>query len=236
MSRGIIVASFGALILALINIAFSLKGNFLNQKYFTWLICVVVFLIVLVIVLFSVLPANITAEFTSKLEKSFTEISSKQTFSTSAEIVDNWRGYEVYKAKEMFKNGNIIQQVLGFGAGKQISVPELANLYEGLYKEGTTPLLHNGFYTVLIKGGLLGVAFYILFFAKTIYLNIFKKRTSYEDVLLTYLLVSVFLQTYIIRGLVEQMINFWWCFLVGWISARKVLGEEYKNNAKNRLV
>lgn len=236
LSRGIIVASLGALIVTIINIAFGLKGNFLNRKYFTWLICGLVFLIVLTIALFSVLPADITAEFFSKVERSFTEISSDQTFNTFESLGNSWRGYEIYEATEMFNNANIIQKVLGFGAGKQISVPELANIYGGLFKDGTTPLLHNGFYTVLIKGGLVGLAFYILFFAKTTYLNIFKKRTSYEYVLLTYLLVNVFLQTYIIRGLIEQMINFWWCFLVGWISARKVLGEEYKNNAKNRLV
>jgi len=100
---------------------------------------------------------NSSNVFIDKFFKSFTELSINK-FQTAEDINTMYRGYESYMALKAFQEGKTINWIFG-GLGKLVDL-ESDVLGEGLRN---IPILHNGWIYIMLKTGILGLLFYILF-------------------------------------------------------------------------
>lgn len=96
-----------------------------------------------------------------KLVHSFKEIS-VNNFTTYKEINLNYRGFEAYRALQTYSNGNPLELMFGQGLGKLVDLNTQVYLDGKLWNE--VPVIHNGFFFILVKTGALGIIFILLFF------------------------------------------------------------------------
>jgi hypothetical protein len=96
-----------------------------------------------------------------KFANSFTEIKVRD-FSSYSEINTYFRGYEAYRSWITFKEGSFWELIFGGGYGKIISLGTKI-LLDGKYWS-EVPWVHNGIFYVLVKQGITGVIFSLLFF------------------------------------------------------------------------
>lgn len=73
----------------------------------------------------------------------------------------NWRGFEAYNAQLMYDQGSTASKLFGFGLGSEINLGQLVHMSQDMAYQ-YLPTIHNGFYFVLIKFGIIGVAIYTL--------------------------------------------------------------------------
>ena len=119
------------------------------------------FVISILTVFYNVIPKPQFNYALEKLTNSWEEISSNSSSWNQQNINDNWRGYEVYIAKREIKDTFFIDKIVGFGFGKRIRLDTMYGLGGDF---DSIPILHNGYYYIIIKTGFLGVALYICFF------------------------------------------------------------------------
>lgn len=138
--------------------------------------------LVLIGLLISYFLPDVVDTFFSKFQRSFVEISANGGIWNSFSITNNWRGYEKYCAMEQFKKEKLFNKILGFGFGTGIDAKGYAYL---VTNEDTLPYLHDGYYTMLIKGGVVGLILNLLFYALLFYkihitkISIEAKRLGY---------------------------------------------------------
>lgn len=178
----------------------------------------VVFLISAAVLVASFTFKNQFQELMDKFVRSLTEVSSNDIWNAE-QITWNWRGFEVYCAKQKFLDGALIDKIFGWGFGSEIDAFGYSRL---VTNEGSLPYLHNGYYTMLIKGGLLGLLFLFLFYINLI-VRIVKrfqdlKRLSLFVVLITAMLIT----SYVIGGLFVSA-NFYWIIFFAWIYRKDTL-------------
>ncbi|MFH0349476.1 hypothetical protein ACG92U_05000 [Leuconostoc citreum] len=88
-------------------------------------------------------------------------MSSGNDWNRVASILDNWRGYEVFSAKNQINSMGMFERIFGEGLASKIFVGPYA-VYVGV--DGMSiPYLHNSFYTILVKLGYFGVVYYCAF-------------------------------------------------------------------------
>lgn len=75
-----------------------------------------------------------------------------------SEVGHFWRGFESYIALEVFKESNTYQFVFGRGMGYAFPLPYEMTLAGNSFNE--IPFLHNGYASVLVKFGLVGLFLY----------------------------------------------------------------------------
>lgn len=95
-----------------------------------------------------------------KIQNSLNEI----TFVQSDDIADisaNWRGFEAYKAFQMWQSASLGEKVFGLGIGKPIDIE--MDFYLGGTPMRYLPILHNAYFAILVKFGLLGLGLFITF-------------------------------------------------------------------------
>lgn len=126
---------------------------------------IIIVVFVSILILTRVFP-EIVESYGEKIIHSFEEVSSLQSVWDDVSIVQNWRGYEVYCAKREFDNYTLLEQIFGKGFGATVDAGEYAHL---VTSEDSLPYLHNGYYTTLIKGGILGIGLVILYWCSMIY-------------------------------------------------------------------
>lgn len=145
----------------------------------------------------SYLLPNVWTSFMDKIMNSVTEISASNTWS-NYNIVNNWRGFEVYSAKKAFSQYSIFAQVFGKGFGATVDVGHYAYL---VTSETALPYLHNGYYTTLIKGGILGIVLTIGYFGANILYVRERVSFKYEKRLAIGLIISMILTMSVIHGI-----------------------------------
>lgn len=71
--------------------------------------------------------------------------------------MQNWRAYEMQATLKQWGKSGILSQIFGHGMGKGIELEFVPYNWKsaGMVENGEMPLAHNGFYTLLPKGGLL---------------------------------------------------------------------------------
>lgn len=179
------------------------------------------------IVFFFVAPKSITEEFTEKFSKTTEELDAEQEFNSVEDAMGNWRAYEIQMAEKQWKRNGVLAEIFGEGMGKGIHLEYVPYTWSEIVQDDNDiPLLHNGYYTVLPKGGLVGVAALIwLMLANVVwaikYIRV-KDKMWQEFALLAAITAAFLIQTYIVRGPVSQEANITWCLLVGWINAENV--------------
>ena len=90
--------------------------------------------------------------------------------------MNNWRAYEMQAAIKQWISSNFFEKIIGSGLGRGIHIDYIPYSWSEMVENNQIPLLHNGYYTVLIKIGILGVLALL-----TIFLSYLKKRNSKES-------------------------------------------------------
>jgi len=138
-----------------------------------------------------------------KLLNSFTEIK-VSNFSDYGDINIYYRGYEAYRSWITFTEGNLVEKLFGGGYGQMVNLGTEVWL-DGRYWSAV-PIVHNGFFFILVKEGALGLILILLFFW-----NLFRKgvksfnspnpQGQFMSVFLLSSAASMFLTNFVVRGL-----------------------------------
>jgi hypothetical protein len=190
------------ILLILLSVVF-LKANF--QSLF-------IALFIIIIISFSVVsPVSVDSSqitFFSQLTKIFSEIRI-DNYITPQEINTSWRGFESFLAKQQFLSGNLLQNIFGQGFGSLVDLGFSMKLAENEYQY--IPVLHNGYWYILVKCGILGLWSYLFFyfrafkFAMHFYNSINQNHMILSRIVLG-CLVSIAAATYVVGGM-PQMHN-----------------------------
>ena len=103
---------------------------------------------------------DVADTFVYKINRSFTEVASSSENWNDSTVVSNWRGYEVHCAKQEFSKYTSMEKLFGKGFGATVDAHGYARL---VTSENSLPYLHNGYYTTLIKMGIVGGALNIMY-------------------------------------------------------------------------
>lgn len=118
-------------------------------------------LLLISVALWQLLPEYQGGDLTAmtKMHRSIEEILFTDAYDPRAMIM-NWRGFEAYNAQVMFDAGTAYEKIFGFGMGSEIDLGQAVDMGEGMTYQ-FLPNLHNGFYYLVIKFGLVGMIVYI---------------------------------------------------------------------------
>jgi hypothetical protein len=81
--------------------------------------------------------------------------------STREGLNENWRGYEAYRAVVHYAAGTPWEYAMGDGFGTVVDLGVTIKLDGRYFRE--VPVFHNGYATLLVKTGAVGIALYLLF-------------------------------------------------------------------------
>lgn len=142
---------------------FGVRGIYLSKSKTTLTIIVIG---AIVLVGYQMLPQysidNIT--FLGKLQNSIREMLFEEGLDERS-MNANWRGFENFRAYLTWKNGSLAERLFGGGFGTYIDLGKFATLGDN-YRIDKIPFAHNGYFSVLVKFGLVGL-FSFLYFVLT---------------------------------------------------------------------
>ncbi len=177
-----------------------------NKKYAIKKIMIGVMLsAVLVLLLSRIIPTEQLEIFNGKILNSFNEIGSDNKWS-AMEIQQNWRGYEMYCVEQQFLHADILTQLIGGGFGTGIKVGSVASM---VHQQGDLIyVIHNGYYGMLIKEGVIGLALYTLFFIFSIREVILKLKYTHNrrESFILGLLLCLSLYSYLVKGIFADFV------------------------------
>lgn len=199
-----------------------------SAKLMRRMITMIVCMIVIVISVWNIMPEPVTTKLSDKFSNTFTEISPSDEYRDRGEAESDWRGYEIYCAKQQRKNHNLLENIFGEGNGAVI----LIKYVPVRFKKFVVPqgggvgisLLHNTYYTLLIKGGFLTLILFIYFFLANIKKGIKNVKKGDREVIfigaaLVTICVSILVNAYVVRNMFENTILFGCTLLFGWLNA-----------------
>lgn len=157
-------------------------------------------------------------ELVDKFVRSLTEVSSNDIWNAE-QITWNWRGFEIYCAKQKFLGGSLGNQIFGWGFGSEIDAFGYSRL---VTNESALPYLHNGYYTMLIKGGLLGLLLLFLFYISLVVYIVKRFQDLKRLSLFVVMIIAMLITTYVIGGLFVSA-NFYWIIFFAWIYRKGTL-------------
>lgn len=188
----------------------------------------VIILTIAVIALFYVLPDSTTLTFLTKINNSLSEINTKQDIDSVTMAMQNWRAYEMQAAWTQWKSSSIFSQIFGHGMGKGIALNFVPYnwLNAGMVVNGEMPLAHNGFYTLLPKGGLFAVISILWIFIGAMYKGMYmvrrgSKESKVRGIILVSTMVAGFANMWVVRGAVCSDAFVVWGLILGWIYAEE---------------
>lgn len=191
-------------------------------------------LVILLLAAVSFFSPSVSVEFFGKIGNSLTEISSSQIVWDEASVNTNWRGYEKYCAEVDFENSTTFEKLFGHGDGYLMSVGLYSNLVTG---DSGLPFLHNGFFSLLIKCGVVGVVLLLVFYALQVFC-LFRgwMRTGYEMTGLAFgMLLCLIVCSYVIEGLFIPSALYFFTFPLAMIFGfEKSQGMAYHQSKSER--
>lgn len=132
------------------------------------------------------------------------------------QIILNWRGFEAYNAQLMYDQGSLWRKLFGFGLGSTVDLGQEIPFEDGPMR--FLPILHNGYYYLLIKYGLLGLIFYVVaVFRFGLLGKLNADNLAPEDRVLRGLILVTLLATSVITGLYNKTELNGLTILVGWL-------------------
>lgn len=151
--------------------------------------------------------SNKRASFLGKLSSSLTEISI-QDYKRESDINRNWRGYESFMGLKQISAGTLGEIVLGQGFGALAPLGITIKLGGQEFSE--IPKFHNGYITILLKTGFLGLLVYIVFIGRIFFSNLKKVGINFNQNLAINLsaafAIILLLTTFIISGWLNQTV------------------------------
>lgn len=159
--------------------------------------------------------------FSSKLANSLTEIAVSD-YQDYQDINDHWRGFETHQAWVSFLSGNVFQHVFGQGFGALADLGFYMTLNGENYRY--ISVFHNGYSYILLKTGLLGLLFYMLFYLSIIrytlrYINSLASELRFLARLLLGCILCLMFTMLVVGGMAE-MHDSEFIFLVGFLIRR----------------
>lgn len=182
-----------------------------------------------VALLYTYAPKGIIDDYTEKVENTSSELNKEQEFNSIEDAMQHWRAYENQSATKQWEDSTPLVQLFGAGLGKGVHIKYIPYSWDGMVENNSIPLLHNGYYTMLSKGGIVGVVILIIFLGYPALLGIKslrKKGYSAEAVSLITISVAFMTQTYVVRGPINQTPIVTWGILVGWFCGQ-LKSEDY---------
>lgn len=229
--------------LFVITMALQMKG-IKNLKSIAVILGGILVIVVGSSVLIKVLPDTIASTYLTKVFNTLNEIDAKLTFNSLADANSNWRGYEIYCAQTQWINCSIIEKIIGSGNGRMIELFYVPDQWQAImvtqYGKQGVPMLHNSYYTLLIKGGVLLVVVFIAMLYRNVkkgYRAIRKYNSSSINIMaLTLMSLScvMFFDAYIIRGLVESDVQLLWAVSFGWLNCRLTNSDMINIESSNK--
>ncbi|CEQ31481.1 Lipid A core-O-antigen ligase and related enzymes [[Clostridium] sordellii] len=214
------------LIIFLIGITINI---FITRKIrFKKVVSCIIYILILSVIGLIIIPENTLNQFINKFSNSINEISANSEQWNELSINNNWRGYEVYRTKELFKEVNSKELLFGFGFGKRVDLN--TGIYLGDQKFYSIPILHNGYYYILLKSGIFGLIIYITFTIKIILRNYNKiYNDDFESKLLCIIGISILFTTYVVTGIYNRGSMFVFCLIIA-MSFYDINKNNYVNN------
>ncbi|MCD2323314.1 hypothetical protein LQ953_04705 [Sphingomonas sp. IC-56] len=140
-----------------------------------------------------------------KLRRSLDEVLLTDGFDPTQMLL-NWRGFEAYNAQLMFDNASLGRKLFGHGLGAAVDLGTTIDI-GGDEPFRFLPILHNGFYNVLIKYGIVGVGIYTVAVLRLALMGMaVDGRGLLEDRILRGLIIVVLLSTAVITGLYNKSV------------------------------
>lgn len=194
--------------LLIMLIIFALKNIKNFMKVAGAIACFIAF--AYVITLF--LPVGTVTQYLDKIQNTFNEVSAGRSSWSDADINENWRGYEVYRAQVALSDGSAGQQLFGFGFGYQLDMGGQSLLVTD--DPVGIPYLHNGYMSVLLKCGIVGLALLIVFYSYHFVrlLRIWVREKPYQIGFAAGVVACIVICTYVIHGLF--IANSLWYFTI----------------------
>lgn len=183
--------------------------------------------------LFNILPKKTMGEFITKLTRSFTEVSSNNSVWTWDRINNDWRGYEIYRAKLQIKGWDPLEYIYGAGFGEKVNLGLQIKLGNEWFTK--IPILHNGYYYIMLKTGILGIMLYLIFLIKLFIIGckeIILNKVNFRYKLLSGMSLGLIFSTYVVAGLYNREGILAYCILIGFISSHKIKKNEERVNEK----
>lgn len=156
--------------------------------------------LLVVFVFIGIIPENIKVTLLKKITNSLAESSSNNDWNSILNVNTDWRGFEKYSTVQQFNTSPFINKIFGNGIAVGIYVGNYALLVgvSTVY----IPYLHNSFYTILSKLGVLGLIMFISYFSVNFIVLIFKSRQNILYLLPAGLLVLLTISSYTVQGVV----------------------------------
>lgn len=187
-------------------------------------------IIIISTILFYLMPDNITSPLLNKFSRIFIEIDASQEISSVGEAMNNWRAYEIQAAQLQWRESSPFVQLFGSGIGKGTYIEYTPFSWLALVQENEVPLLHNGFYSLLSKGGFVAVIALLSMFLGPLILGIKNCAKGDANTSSRIILVSVsaaaMANTYVVRGPVQQGVFLVWAVYLGWYCKELYFQEE----------
>lgn len=175
---------------------FSLSSKFFKKNILVYLVAISGSLLA-----YTYLSAStLGSAFIGKIVKSITEMSSGNDWNQLSNIIDNWRGYEVFSAKNQINSMGMFERIFGEGLASKIYVGPYAG-YVGV-NGMSIPYLHNSFYTILVKLGYFGVVYYCVFLIINFLYFLNKSKLDSLYLLVPSIIVVLALNSKLMQGVV----------------------------------
>lgn len=150
-----------------------------------------------------------------KLRRSLEEILLTDSVDPTQMIL-NWRGFEAYNAQLMFDQSSLVRKFVGEGLGATVDLGQDVVLNDAPIR--FLPILHNGYYYLLIKYGIIGVLLYIVSVVRFGWLGKFSTdNLAIEDRMLRGSIITLLLATMVITGMYNKTELNGMMILVGWL-------------------
>ncbi|MCR5737751.1 MAG: O-antigen ligase family protein [Eubacterium sp.] len=226
LSRVAIVNVFAGIIIMFL--CGTISGKIKTKNYFRVFVMVAV-LVAMGGLIFSVMPKDATDRLAEKIENTFTEINAKKTYGTSGDAQTDWRGYEIQCAQNQWSKYSTMEQIFGKGNGTLISIHYVPEAWKDTVeiqnqKLGVT-ILHNTYYTYLIKGGVLSILILLYFIGANLIRGVRRiksqdKETIFWGIVLIAISLAILTNAYVVRTMISKGSEMMIIILVGWINAR----------------
>lgn len=216
------ISTFVPLIIVFIMLCLNIKFGSNKTKIMSRVTILIGAFLLIALIVYFVIPNEIIDIMANKLSTSFTEIDASQKVNSTDEAMSNWRGYEIQSAAKQWRNANTFVKIFGGGMGYGIYINYVPYTWVNMVENNRIPLLHNGFFTVLAKGGIVGIFSLVLMFVGPIIIGlnhlIQGKGHNQVNILLVSISCACIAITYVVRGPIEREALIAWAAIVGWLS------------------
>jgi hypothetical protein len=166
---------------------------------------------------------NDRKEFIGKVTSSIEEIQ-PQNYTTKIDINNHWRGFEAFIGLSQYVKGSPQELLFGQGFGKSAPLGFEMPLGDSSFTE--IPKFHNGYVSVILKTGILGLLILFLFFIKRIRSSVkIQKSRLHENKVKGQFSIGIILvimfSTFVISGWLNQGTITYFIFSLGFMSNYK---------------